>query len=210
MNKIFDSNFKNTVPVPMVHSVQLWLETPHCSGCKFGSDVCHRCCSFTVPQNVQRYVFCPCDISCLLWIYMIYTTNPANTFFGLLLFLDWFVVCNAGRTLKKHGTQVLYTWKRLQDISHHRRFAPQDVSHPSSRRFAPRRSDDLSQFKTFRPLWDVSHPRKTFRPLCETFRPLCETFRSLLRRFAVPPIETFCPPGKTFRPLGKTFRPSLN
>ena len=206
MSKIFDSNFKNTVPVPMVHSVQLWLETPHCSGFKFGSDVCHRCCSFTVPQNVQRYVFCPWDISCLLWIYMIYTTNPANTFFGLLLFLDWFVVCNAGRTLKQHGTQVLYTWKRLRDISHHRRFAPQDVSHPSSRRFAPvamttcpslRRFAPCETFRThgrrFAPMWDVSPP------MWDVSLPL-ETFRRPPYWDISPPREDVSPPGKDVSP----------
>ena len=104
--------------------------------------------------------------------------------------------------------------ERLQDISHHRRFAPQDVSHPSSRRFAPVAVTTCPILRRFAPLWDVSHPQKTFHPLCKTFRPLCETFRPLLRRFA--PREDVSPPGKTFRPLSKlrhfeplceTFRP---
>ena len=110
---------------------------------------------------------------------------------------------------------------RLQDISHHRRLAPQDVSHPSSRRFAPvavticpslRRFAPYKTFRThgrrfapyvrrfapyvrrFAPYWDVSPPRKTFRPLyklrhfdppCETFRHRCyTTFRTLEKTYS--------------------------
>ena len=96
---------------------------------------------------------------------------------------------------------------RLQDISHHRRFAPQDVSHPSSRRFAPVAVTICLSLGRFAPLWDVSHPRKTFRPLCETFRPLCETFRPLLRRFA--PYWDVSPPRKDVSTPGKDVSPPL-
>ena len=40
----------------------------------------------------------------------------------------------------------------LQDISHHRRFAPQDVSHPSSRRFAPVAVPTCPSLRRFAPL----------------------------------------------------------
>ena len=78
--------------------------------------------------------------------------------------------------------------KGLQDISHHRRFSSQDVSHSSSIRFAP--------IETFRsPREDVSPPGKDVSPLSKLghFEPLCETLRPHSYR--------------TFRTLGKSFRP---
>ena len=133
--------------------------------------------------------------------------------------------CNTVTVLKySPGVIDLFIWQAvhwLQDISHHRRFAPLDVSHPSSRRFALVAVTACPSLRRFALLWDVSHPRKTFRPLCETFCPLCETFRPLLRRFAPywdasPPGEDVSPPENDVSPLSKrrhseplceTFRP---
>ena len=117
---------------------------------------------------------------------------------------------------------------RLQDIPHHRRFAP------IFKTFLPRRRDDLSQFKTFRPpvrrfapTEDVSPPKlRHFEPLCKTFRPHSyrtfrphsyRTFRTLGKSFSPRSHRTFRTLEKTFRPRSyrtfrtpeKTFRPFL-
>ena len=72
-------------------------------------------------------------------------------------------------------------------------FRPQDVSHPSLRRFAPLfrtfrslRCDDLLQFKTFRPL-----PCKTFRT---HGRRICDVSPPCVRRSALPPLRCSLPP----------------
>ena len=90
---------------------------------------------------------------------------------------------------------------RLQDISHHGRFAPQDVSHPSSGRFAPVAVTTCSSLRRFAPC-------ETFRTHGRRFAPYVRRFAPYVRRFAPywdvsPPIETFPPLGKTFRPPGK-------
>ena len=115
--------------------------------------------------------------------------------------------------------------ERLQDISHHRRFAPPRRFAPIFKTFHPGRRDDLPQFKTFRPpvrrftpmedvsppMWDFSPPIKTFRPLGKMFRPMGKTFHPLSKfRHFEPPCETFCPIliGR-FAPQASRFAPVL-
>ena len=134
------------------------------------------------------------------------------------------------------GTESLYSTRVVDAVLNgSRTFRTIDVCPPPPRRFAPifktfrpRRRDDLPQFKTFRPpvrrfaptedvsppVWDVSLPIETFRPLGKTFcpPPLGKMFRPLskLRHFA-PPCETFRPLSyRTFRTLGKSFRPRFH
>ena len=113
--------------------------------------------------------------------YLLSTIVHGEEHFILMLYYRYYFV-----------NETIYTPKMvwlngLQDISHHRRFAPVAVTTcPSLRRFAA--------------LWDFSHPRKTFRPLCETFRPL-------LRRFA--PYRDVSPPRGDVSPTGKDVSPPL-
>ena len=71
----------------------------------------------------------------------------------------------------------MYAW-RLQDISHHRRFAVQDVSHPSSRRFAPVAVTTCPSLRRFVP------PCETFRTHRRRFAPNVRRFASYVGRFA--------------------------
>ena len=93
----------------------------------------------------------------------------------------------------------------LQDISHHRRFAPKDVSHPSSRRFDPVAVTICPSLRRFAPVRRFAPTEDVSPPYVRRFAPYVRRFRPLWRRFA--PIETFRPLGKTCCPLGKTFRP---
>ena len=64
-------------------------------------------------------------------------------------------------------------WRGLQDISQHRRFVPQDVSHPPLRRFTPVAVTTCPSFRRFAPIFI-----RRFAPWASRFALF------LIRRFA--------------------------
>ena len=147
--------------------------------------------------------------------------------------LRWGMSCDVLLLFPQHPLEGGSRTFRTIDVSPPRRFAP------IFKTFRPRRRDDLPLFKTFRPPpcrtfcthgrrcalyvrrfapyvrrfaphWDVSPPRKTFRPLSKLrhFDPPCETFRPHSYRTFRTLGMSFCPRCyRTFRTLEKTFRP---